>query len=155
MKTKNHVRIATMRTLLVIAFFAFIGISVHAQDIWKFIQEYDTKSENTITVSGENELSKFPIKYNFLDYAIHSVFDEVEEEKIKLEDWMLDEKNFDVTKQVSFTSEIEDEPKLKLEDWMVDERNFEVKPKKEVNPEYAGTNYAHQSFLYKKIGLNE
>lgn len=155
MKTKNHVQIATIRTLLIIAFFAFIGISVHGQDIWRFIQEYDTKSENTVTDSKERKLSKSPIKNNSRSKVIPSIYSEAKEDKIKLEDWMMDEKIFDVTKQVSFTSEIEDEPKLKLEDWMVDERNFEVKPQKEVNPEYAGTNYAHHSFLYKKIGLNE
>lgn len=155
MKTKKHVRITTMRTLLVIAFFAFIGISVHAQDIWNFIQEFDSKSENTVTISGERNVSKFPNNIEALFEAIPLKLYEVKEEKLKLENWMVDEKFWDVTNQVSFTSEIEEEPKLKLEDWMLDERNFEVRPQKEVNPEYAGTNYAHHNILSKKLKLEK
>ena len=155
MKTKNYVQFTTMRTLLIIAFFAFIGISVHAQDIWKFIREFDSESENKVSISGERNLSKFPINNNSLDNTIYPIFNEVKEEKLKLEDWMLDENNFDVQKKTSFNSLIDEEPKLKLEDWMIDERNFEVKPQREENLKYAGTNYPLHNISNKKFRLEK
>ncbi len=155
MKTKNYVRITIKRSLLVIAYFSLIGISVHAQDIWKFLLEYETMSENIVVIKNESNLSKLPIKNNSQYNAIPSFLVEVEEEKLKLEDWMLDEKNFNVPENTSFISVPEEDPKLKLEAWMLDERNFEIKQQKGIIPKYASSNYAKHNITDKMPRLEE
>jgi len=122
MKTKNNVQKAVLRTAAVIVSFVLISFTVSAQDFWKRLLINSSFNEIAIAMietTGETELPENTNSGNTADFY----FDAVYEPHLELENWMISDTYFS---GIEIYSGIETESMLQLQDWMLNESNFNV-----------------------------
>ncbi|NQU51564.1 MAG: hypothetical protein HQ522_03390, partial [Bacteroidetes bacterium] len=117
MKTKNNVQKAILKSLVVLTSLVLISITVNAQDFWKSLLA-DNRF-NGIELAVLDNRAETRMK-TMDDYTFAESLEEESEETLELEDWMLNENNFEIL--ISIEEEIEN--KLELEDWMTNDDLF-------------------------------
>ena len=80
-----------------------------------------------LATANEDKLKVEPWMLNedhFLGKETKADFAEVEEESIPIEDWMMDETHFMPDSKAELSTAVDQEEEMQVEDWMLDESHF-------------------------------
>ena len=114
MKTKNNVQKAILKSAAVIVSFVLISFTVNAQDFWKSLFENETFSQIAMAMADLDSENKNASENTYSTYAVVET-----EEAIKVENWMMNEANFEAYSYVEET-----EAPMQVEGWMTNDKFF-------------------------------
>ncbi len=117
MKTKNNVQKAILRWTAVVVSFVLISFTVSAQDFWKKLLTNSSFNEIALAMvenskKADSQMDTETENATFFYLAVES------EANLELEDWMIDENNFETPSYIS-TEEIEND--LTIVNWTLNE----------------------------------
>ena len=121
MKTKNNVQKTILRFAAVVISLVLISFTVSAQEFWKKL--IAGSSFNAIALAMVDHSKEEVHGSDLTNTSYNLNLNEVTEEALLLEPWMLTEFYHDKS---LLPSVIETEDRLKMEDWMTNEKLFQV-----------------------------
>lgn len=125
MKTKNKTQKTVLKSLAIITSFLLISLTVSAQEFWHSIIENGTAKEMALAIIDNNKESNLSESSDLISTVVYSETES--ENKMELEEWMTNNKVFNVKekpekrkviKTSTFVFEETKESKLKFEAWM-------------------------------------
>lgn len=119
MKTKSNVQKTVLRTAAVLVSFVLISFTVAAQGFWKTVLTNSSFNQIALAMVETSEISDDAVSESGntgTTYFIEKVYDD----KLTIEDWMIDENTF----SANFALQTETENELQVEEWMMNDKLF-------------------------------
>lgn len=121
MKTKNNVQKTILSTSAVIISLVLISLTVTAQDFWRMVITNSSFNEIALAMTNTHEKNEYqPVNSETWSEKLMPVEEETE---LPVENWMKETPSNDAF-QLSTIQVTED--KLEIEDWMMDEKHFKT-----------------------------